>query len=78
MSTLTFMWQGVKVRVWDGYMGMKHVKNSGGGGCTDHGRGRATIDAAGDGARAVDGRVEEGFWWTSMWLWVVICSSNKQ
>jgi len=47
------MWQGVKVCVWDGYMGMKRVKSSRGGGYTDHGR-RATVDAAGDVAHAMD------------------------
>jgi len=29
----------VKVSVWDGYMGMKRVKSSRGGGCTDCWRG---------------------------------------
>jgi len=52
-----FMWQEVKVRVWDRYMGMKHVKSSGGGSCTDRGMGAATVDAAGDVACSVDGRV---------------------
>ena len=57
MSTRTFMWQGVKVRVLDVYIGMKHIKGSGGGGCSDHGRGGATVDAAVDVVCGLDGKV---------------------
>ena len=51
------MWQRVKVREWDGYMGIKRVKGSQGGGCSDCGKSGATVNAAGDVTRGVDGRV---------------------
>ncbi|KAJ8430892.1 hypothetical protein Cgig2_003885 [Carnegiea gigantea] len=57
MSMLTYMWQGVRVHVWDGYMEMKHVKgNGGGGGCSDRGKVGATV-SVGDVACGVDGGV---------------------
>ena len=57
MNTRTFMWYGVKVRVWNGYMGMKRTKGSGGGGCSVRRRGGATVNATDDVVRAEDGRV---------------------
>ncbi|KAJ8421196.1 LOW QUALITY PROTEIN: hypothetical protein Cgig2_011715 [Carnegiea gigantea] len=48
---------GVKVRVWDGYMGMKSVKGSQGGGCSNRGMDGATVNATSDVGRGVDGGV---------------------
>jgi len=42
--------------VWDGHMKMKSIKGSKGGGCSDHGRGGATI-SVGNVASRVVGRV---------------------
>jgi len=42
--------------VWDGYMKMRRVKSSRGGGYSDRGRGEAII-SAGDVAHGVDGGV---------------------